>query len=1051
MSAKAEKPPSEFQQIKAKFAAAAAAQATELADKRAKDKQVALRNKIARRDFTYSHGLLVVLLLSFVYLHSVGIYLFTKGFLLTRLVLEHKSSCAISPLQVYGDAALPNVDNGCWHPRTFTKAVVVIIDALRYDFTVPYVPVDNTSSPHHYHNTFTTPYRIASKNPENAVLLPFIADPPTTTLQRLKGLTTGTLPTFIDAGSNFAGTAIDEDNIISQLKSLGKRMAFMGDDTWMALFPGLFEEEMNHPYESLNVWDLHTVDNGVNEHIFPLLERKNATKWDVLFAHYLGVDHAGHRYGPDHFAMTEKLQQMDDVVQRLVDSIDDQTLLVVMGDHGMDSKGDHGGESQGEVEAALWMYSKKPVFGRLPKELLPQDEVRSVAQIDLVPTLSLLLGIPIPFNNLGAPIAEAFLGKRGEEGMKNLATVSRLTSAQIKRYQREYTGTKDEDIEVDALVKTSWEAGQKKWEGLQGKWAKKAPGAWAQVYSDFSSFQRETLRICKYLWARFDLVSMGAGVVVILSSILTLAIYARALKGDIIQLTGFYLGWIRTGLAAGTILSLPAAYGFAEKLEVPRLHIVLFGTAMGIVLGLLGASMVVRQRLASVLPKSGWGVLSLLFAILNSVMFGSNSFTIWEDKIITYFIATFAVCSFISSLRRKDTRTIMMGAYHSIMLLILTRVASFSRLCREEQIPYCQSTFYVSESSSVSASWTLGLLFAMALTLPAFLGDFYSGTSSYHGPAQFYIGWAFRFGLLLVAAFWTLDSADNGSWYPQYDALIKGSKPVIAQLVLAIALIAGNVGFAWSSLCLDVEVKQTNGNSNASSKPGNQVTSVGGRTVTILGYANVHGSRYFLLVLSWALALILLQKPMGALSLGILLYQILTVVEIVDINNLSSSSIGPVILALLGNAHFFSTGHQATLSSIQWESAFIPLTTIRYPWSPLLVAGNTLGPQILTAMAVPLIALWKAPAKRDIKEIESLLSRVGRAAATYILFQATIAGASMMCAGWLRRHLMLYRIFSPRFMLGAVTLLVTECVCVLMGVGAVRWNWTAVAGVFGYV
>lgn len=51
---------------------------------------------------------------------------------------------------------------------------------------------------------------LLASEPQNAMLMHFIADPPTTTMQRLKALTTGTLPTFIDAGSNFASQAIDE-------------------------------------------------------------------------------------------------------------------------------------------------------------------------------------------------------------------------------------------------------------------------------------------------------------------------------------------------------------------------------------------------------------------------------------------------------------------------------------------------------------------------------------------------------------------------------------------------------------------------------------------------------------------------------------------------------------------------------------------------------------------------------------------------------------------------------------------------------------------------
>lgn len=40
-------------------------------------------------------------------------------------------------------------------------------------------------------------------------------------MQRLKALTTGSLPTFIDAGSNFASYAIVEDNLIKQLTNAG--------------------------------------------------------------------------------------------------------------------------------------------------------------------------------------------------------------------------------------------------------------------------------------------------------------------------------------------------------------------------------------------------------------------------------------------------------------------------------------------------------------------------------------------------------------------------------------------------------------------------------------------------------------------------------------------------------------------------------------------------------------------------------------------------------------------------------------------------------------
>lgn len=58
--------------------------------------------------------------------------------------------------------------------------------------------------------------RLLVQEPEHSRFMKLVADAPTTTLQRLKGITTGSLPTFIDIGSNFATAEINEDNIIDQ-------------------------------------------------------------------------------------------------------------------------------------------------------------------------------------------------------------------------------------------------------------------------------------------------------------------------------------------------------------------------------------------------------------------------------------------------------------------------------------------------------------------------------------------------------------------------------------------------------------------------------------------------------------------------------------------------------------------------------------------------------------------------------------------------------------------------------------------------------------------
>ena len=150
-------------------------------------------------------------------------------------------------------------------------------------------------------------------------------------------------------------------------------------------------------------------------------------------------------------------------------------------------------------------------------------------------------------------------------------------------------------------------------------------------------------------------------------------------------------------------------------------------------------------------------------------------------------------------------------------------------------------------------------------------------------------------------------------------------------------------------------------------------------------------------------------------------------------------------MGLLGNFYFFKTGHQAALATIQWEAAFIPLKTVQYPWSPLLVTLNTFGAQLLCVIAVPAVSLWKVPPK-----LPGLMGRVAGSMGTHIMFHAAIALATVIESAWLRRHLMLYRVFMPRMLMSTAVLLLVELVGALVAVGGTRWSIVSVGDVFGW-
>ena len=922
-------------------------------------------------------------------------------------------------------------DAGCWHPKTFDKAVVIIIDALRYDFTVPY-----EGEPRHYHNALGVLHETVVQNPQQAFLLPFIADPPTATLQRLKGLTTGTLPTFVDVGSNFAGTAIEEDNLLVQLRDAGKTLVHLGDDTWHSLFPGYFDQNLTHAYDSFNVWDLHTVDNGVTEHLFPLLSKPKSDEWDVIFGHYLGVDHAGHRYGPDHPATNAKLKQMDKVIRDMIRAIDDQTLLVVMGDHGMDVKGDHGGESDDEVEAAIWMYSKRGVFGRVDEASInpPKSaKERPVAQIDLVPTLALLLGLPIPFNNLGSPISEAF-ARALKPDWRNLATVNALSSAQIERYQSEYSSVRGLDSVTFATAQTARQRTLSSW---QGALSSRKASSFESAFRSSIDYQLEVLRICRTLWARFDVSSMITGIGILASAIMIVAVFARS-SLDGTEVARILLRRIGIFASLGSTLGLVLA---STQPGLKYLDSVLLGYAAGGTLGPISLFMgFLQTSILSIIPQTIWGSLAVLITILPAAGFASNSYTIWEDEILLFLLSTFGLLAFVTSLRQSDLSRRIFGCTQSTLFVVLTRLASLSRLCREEQMPYCKSTYYASTNSSTSSPWQLTIPLIIAIQLPSVIKWYYQGTRSYHGSATFWLGGAFRMALVGVAFFWLLDAADDGDWFSNISkASLKLTRSILARIIIGVALAVGSTTYFYAGPCISVITtpsQDEHPTDEMLEKP---------KPLRVYGYQNMHGTRYFLLVSNFIIVIALVQKPMGIGAIGILATQILALLEILSSNNLTRSAIGPVVLGMLGNFHFFKTGHQATLASIQWESAFIPLATIKYPWSPMLVILNSFGAQILATMSVPLIALWKKPPAR-----QGLLSNVAKQLATLILYHAVINLATTVWAGHLRRHLMLYRVFSPRFMVAAVALLVVDLIGILIAFVGVRCNFISIAEAFGW-
>ncbi|KAK5162534.1 hypothetical protein LTR04_003499, partial [Oleoguttula sp. CCFEE 6159] len=285
----------------------------------------------------------------------------------------------------------------------FNKVVFMVVDALRSDFVY-----SNISG-----------FQFTQSLIRSGAALPFTAHAtaPTITMPRVKAITTGSVPTFLDVILNFmesdtTSSLANQDTWLAQMKAKKSgKMLMYGDDTWLKLFPETFDRADGT--SSFFVSDFTEVDNNVTRHIPD--ELKN-TDWNTMVLHYLGLDHIGHKAGPRSPNMLPKQKEMDGIVRLIYDAMVresylEDTLLVLCGDHGMNDGGNHGGSSPGETSPALVFVSPKLKGIGLGKEspTTPEkdlDYYTKVEQSDIVPTLAGLLGFPVPLNNVGVFIPE---------------------------------------------------------------------------------------------------------------------------------------------------------------------------------------------------------------------------------------------------------------------------------------------------------------------------------------------------------------------------------------------------------------------------------------------------------------------------------------------------------------------------------------------------------------------------------------------------------------------------------------------------------------------
>jgi phosphatidylinositol glycan class O len=256
----------------------------------------------------------------------------------------------------------------------------------------------------------------------------------------------------------------------------------------------------------------------------------------------------------------------------------------------MTEDGNHGGGTDEEINAALFVHFS-PACGNMDIDLTPamgskyiQDSFQSIHQIDLVPTISILLGLPIPYANLGGVVPSLL----GSKGVSETAAALALNAAQVWRYFTVYSETANKLPNLPELQNQLEEAVAMYKQALaQQKDFADDSNAFYKACGLFKMFLVEASDLGHKVWTRFDTFGMICGGSVLL---FTLAIWVTSVylsAGNIRLPTNQY---VENGLSAIFVFFQSGMLSFSNSYIESEQRIVMF------MLGMLGVAMFVRMK-----------------------------------------------------------------------------------------------------------------------------------------------------------------------------------------------------------------------------------------------------------------------------------------------------------------------------------------------------------------------------------------------------------------------------------------------------------------------
>ncbi|KAM6150973.1 GPI ethanolamine phosphate transferase 2 isoform 2-T3 [Erethizon dorsatum] len=870
----------------------------------------------------------------------------------------------------------------------FSKAVIVLIDALRDDFVfgskgARYMP-------------FTT--YLMGKGPSHS----FVAEakPPTVTMPRIKALMTGSLPGFVDVIRNLNSPALLEDNVIRQAKAAGKRMIFYGDETWVKLFPKHFVEYDGTT--SFFVSDYTEVDNNVTRHLEKVLKRGD---WDILILHYLGLDHIGHVSGPDSPLIGHKLREMDGILMKIYTALltkERETLspnlLVLCGDHGMSETGSHGATSAEEVRTPLVLVSS--AFERKPGDIRHPTQVQ---QTDLAATLAIGLGLPIPKGSIGSllfPVVE-------RRPMREQLRFLHLNAVQLSRLLQENVPSYEKDPGFEQFVMA---------ERLHGNWVK------LHLKEDRSG----------------ALLNLGTKALILLLLSTPQVLHRRAelevpLSPPMFSLL-FYLMFLV--LSAIHVVVCTSAESSCYLCSLPWLAaggmMVLVSALLCVITSAL-AGMVMDSTFlwkSAAYPCSGWsevGLLLLLGTVGHVLSLGASSFV--EEEHQTWYFLVNTLCLALS---QETCRTYFLGDDCELKHCFHTEPGTVGATCMQQDCTACEAPRagqagkgpWPSGARRGHVHWAVLAGPWLVLACCRLLRSFnHTGVQGAHRPdlGHWLTSSSHKMELSCLAAL---------SLLMIFMLAQRGCSPM-SKVALALGLVGvfcyraaiGNLLFPWHLANRGISKGILEARfvyvfvlgilfTGTKDLLKSQVIAADFKVKTV-GLWELYSGLVLLA------ALLLRPHNLPVLAFSLLIQTIMTKFiwkplryDVAEIT---------VMHYWFGQAFFYFQGNSNNIATIDISAGFVGLDTyMEIPATFLTVFGTYVGP-----------VLWAGHLAHFLSAEASSDSAMGRACFCYALICSVPVATYIILVTSLRYHLFIWSVFSPKLLYEGMHLLITAALCVL--------------------